>query len=370
MNDSELFDRYLQNRLSTKEKELFEKRLQQDPEFADRFRIFREIDWAIIQTDMGDFREQLEEIQGQNPELTAQAPVMGISRSLQNELDEAIRQQDVMALRKQLDQIHSILEGKDAFAEDIPGFRRIERAINKMNGIQLQEELELLKQKKAQMAGLTDGERLDLEIDQAIQESDVMNFRDQLKRIAKEEPSLRKLVPERRRWIRNISAAAAAILILALATSYFMGGMSGTLSPQKAAYKLYQPYQAKGVTRGAYDLKSTDYYESAMKQYREKDFEGAYDILHLVPSPDHNVIFYLGMTAYMINRTTESEEYFNQYLQTGENAYRESARFYLTGCYLRKGEADRARKQLEGIAAEPRNSYAEKAKNILKKTSF
>src|SRR3989339_325945 len=103
---SELFDRYLEDDLNILDRQEIELRLAQDPAFANRFKLHKEIDQAVMESEIMQFRKQLEMIQTDNPDLVKDSP-MEVARFFEPEIDRAILEEDVMSLRNQLSRIHA-----------------------------------------------------------------------------------------------------------------------------------------------------------------------------------------------------------------------------------------------------------------------
>lgn len=368
MNSVELFDDYLHGKLNTAERRIFEERLQKDPQFAEAFQLYKEVDMAILQDDIEDFRSKLEQIHEANrDELNGQTS-MQVAPSLEDELDKAIIEQEVMALREKLDRIHAHMEEEVDVTGVLPGYSGIDKAIADQNSLELKEELNQFADQESTDRAFTPDELLEHEVDQAIRESDVMELRQKINQIGKKIQPQRSIVQMRSRRIQVVSAAAA-ILVLAIVSSVFLSGVATSVSPEKAVTRFYEPYPADANTRGV-SIDKVDAFENGMKRYRAGDWETAFDFFFLKEGNNPDNTFFLGMSALMLDRIETAQQQFNEYLLTGENSYLEASEYYLTACYLRRNEYKKAQTELEKIASDPMHHYSEQANAILKKTRF
>ena len=175
LNLSELFDRYLENDLNFLERQKFELQIKLDLAFAERFRLHKEVDKALIEDDILNFRRQLEQIGTDNSELV-QATPMVIAEELTPEIDQAILEQDIIALRDQLNRIHtSVIEEVDPV--EIKGYSGIEHAILNQDSLALSRELSVFGELMSNNDSIQDNELsvLNKNVDRAILQDDVMS---------------------------------------------------------------------------------------------------------------------------------------------------------------------------------------------------
>ncbi len=364
MIEAEYFDLYLQGLLKVPEQDLFERRLVSDEPFAERFRLYKEVDKAILQRDLINFRSKLESIQIANPDLLQADASMELVVPIENELDEAILQQDILALRDQLNVIHATIV-EEMEVGDIPGYGRIDRAVGEQDSLGLRDGLSAFNFTES-AKGMTAEEAIHAEIDSAILQQDVMELRDQLAGIASQKARREKITLQPARLRIRVISAAAAILILALASSLFLTTQTGTPSPERLDARFFTPYDFGGNERGLQMLDAS-LYKKAEDQYREGHYEASYGFLTEISEPDHLTVFYLGMTSYLTGRTDEAEHWFKHYIGLGEITFRYPAEYYLAGCYLRQNRDSEAREALLGILGNNKHDHLEQAKKLYSK---
>jgi hypothetical protein len=111
LNFTEFFDRYLEGDLNYHEQLEFETRLKNDPVFARLFRLHKEVDLSLVEEDIMNFRHKLEKIQTGSPDLFAAGPmipVMQAEPTFQAEPDPGYMEMDIINLREQLDKIQAV----------------------------------------------------------------------------------------------------------------------------------------------------------------------------------------------------------------------------------------------------------------------
>ena len=105
-HQAELFDRYLEKRLTLGETKAFEERLKQDPDFKEAFRLHKEIDFAILEDDLVAFKQELDNIHSESGiDWDENAPML-IDSDEHDDVELAIKEKDILGLRMQLSQIH------------------------------------------------------------------------------------------------------------------------------------------------------------------------------------------------------------------------------------------------------------------------
>jgi len=364
MTEAEYFDRYLQGLLKSSEQDAFEKRLSSDEDFAERFRLYKEVDKAILQRDLIQFRSKLEFIQIANPDLHQADASMDIIVPAESELDDAILQHDILALRDQLNVIHAEVE-KDIEVGEIQGYGRMDRAVGEHDTLGLREGLSVYNQSEG--AGEMSAEEAVLaEIDSAILQSDVMDLRHRLAGIGSQTTRREKVTMQPARLRIRVISAAAAVLVLALASTLYLSTQGGSPSPDRLDARYFVPFDFGGSERGVQMLDAS-LLKKAQDQYREGHYEAAYGFLTEISELDHLTVFYLGITSYLTGRTEQAEKWFNQYIESGEIAFRQPSEYYLAGCYLRQNRDAEAREAILGILGNSRHDHYEQAQRLFRK---
>ncbi|HBB92736.1 MAG: hypothetical protein A2X22_04505 [Bacteroidetes bacterium GWF2_49_14] len=334
---SELFDRYLEDDLNILDRQEIELRLAQDPAFANRFKLHKEIDQAVMESEIMQFRKQLEMIQTDNPDLVKDSP-MEVARFFEPEIDRAILEEDVMSLRNQLSRIHaSIIDDVDA--SEIPGYAIIEEAIINQDAVVLQAELKEFT--NSRLSGALpeelEGIKLSREIDQALLEEDVMELREKLTAIGDQVTGKTLVVSSRRKIITTITSIAAVLTFLISGTIVLM--QNPTISGNQRLSGMFENYGSISESRGPVDAvnKITN---TAVHLYNNKQYPLAgplFDVyLEQNDSDDEVVKVYAGHCALETNDPDKGIRYLSSI--TSEAPAYIDAQWYLAGCYLRKDQ--------------------------------
>lgn len=367
LNYSELFDRYLENDLNTHERQRFELRIKEDSALAERFRLHKEVDLALIEEDVLRFRLQLSEIGFNNSELV-QSPPMVIAEEAAPDFDHAILEQDIMALRDQLNRIHtSVIEEVDPIG--IMGYSGIENAILRQDSLALNRELgafdELLASesmdRNSSMALLV------RDVDQAILQQDVMSLRASLEEIGGKAAAARKVIPMRTKVIRYASSAVAAVFILLAAGNFILNQTSGSLTSDRTISKYFQPYEGQGVKRGKTD-ESSKFYENGIQKYNKGDFKNATEWFEASlngSERDEMALLYCGSIARMDGDPDKALGYFENWNEISPTY--PQVEWFKAGCYLQKKDLDSALAILKKISLDVEHDFYDKASALLKK---
>jgi tetratricopeptide (TPR) repeat protein len=148
--------------------------------------------------------------------------------------------------------------------------------------------------------------------------------------------------------------AAAAVLVLAIGASFWLGSPSPSdLSPTVLAglsaieAPPYEPKLLRGTDGG-----SDRGFREAMVPYLSGDYVGTIEGLEAVAAADPDLIevsFYLGACFLLTDRPHEALESFGNVVETGEMPYLEWARFYRAKALLRLGDREAAKADLEAV---------------------
>lgn len=366
-NLTELFDRYLANDLNILERQNFEMRIKTDLAFAERFRLHKEVDKALIEDDIVSFRLQLEKIGNNNYNLVQTTPMV-ISDVFTPEIDHAILEQDVMALRDQLSRIHtSVIEEVDS--AEIKGYSGIEQAILSQDSLALNRELSVLEE-LATKEGLGQDIELALfskDVDKAIMQDDVMSLRAKLSEIGHKTASTQKIHLSRRRVISYAYSAIAAVFVLLFAGSIFLRQNSGLVISERTISKYFQPYDGIGNKRGPSE-DGNKVIELGIQKHNDGEYAIALELLEACMNDSHRnetALFYAATSAMKIGDTDKALLYFANW-DTSSPIY-EQVEWYSAGCYLLQRENEKAKAILNKISAEPEHNYFNKATAILRK---
>ncbi len=348
-NLSELFDRYLENDLNILEIQEFELRLKNDKSFADSFRLHKEVDNALIEDDIINFRLQLERIGIKNSELVHSAPMV-LTEEFTPEIDKAILEQDIIALRDQLNRIHNSFNEEVISADELLEFAQTDLS-----------NLSDTYKHDSNLSGLIQ------DIDKAIMQEEVMSLRSKLEKIGEASFSGRKIVTLRRRMITYASSAIAAVFLLVVGGAIFLNQQSSlSLTSERTFARYFQSYDGISNRRGpSEDGKSV--IELGIQKYNKGEFADALAVFEACMSDNNSnqtVLLYAGSSALFIGDPDKALRYFDKW---DSNApYYDEVQWYTAGAYLKKNDVTKAKTILAEIASDPGHDYYKKANYVLK----
>lgn len=363
---SELFDRYLENDMNILERQDFELQLKNDPSFAERFRLYKEVDKALIEDDIINFRLQLERISNDNSELAQVAPMV-IAEELPPEMDHAILEQDIMALRDQLNRIHTVvIEEVDPF--EIPEYSGVERAILQQDSLKLNQELYAYEELVQGNGNQIDDESILLshDIDRAIMQEDIMSLRATLNDLGNGMVNSKKKVflPKR---TYAITTAIAAVFVLLFATSLVLNQNSGSIGSERSFNKYFQSYDGIGNKRGPSEV-GNRIVELGIQKYNKGEYSNALELFEACISDDNKtetVLLYAGSSALLTDNPAKALGYFNNWDE--DSPIFEQVQWYTAGCYLKQKDFDKTKAILKKISEDPEHNYYNEAIELLKK---
>jgi len=368
-SQTELFDRYLERRLSTEETKEFEDRLKIDPDFSASFRLHKEIDFALLERELIFFRKELDKILEEGYDDDSLSAPMMINAKEDVSLDKAIKDEDVSLLRSYLDKINDEVDF-DNSSEEIEKYAEVESAVSDQDSIRLHNELDRFNEKSGYPVSSELDERklLDSEIDKAIMDSDVMNLRGKLAEIADEfEPSV-KINPIRAK-ARSIIAAAAVIAIL-VSSGLFMSQRMGTeYWINNGMDKLGLENVGPGVPRGD-DDKTDKMIAAAYKNFIEEDYREALTIYGFVEDRDIDgpqTWIYQGIANYYLGEYETAYDYLGKVIKNDDNTHIEKADWFQIKCLIRQKKRVEAEARLNRILVLDQHDFKDDAKKILKK---
>jgi tetratricopeptide (TPR) repeat protein len=205
------------------------------------------------------------------------------------------------------------------------------------------------------------------EVNEAIGEKDVMSFRNELHKIndaeINDEAQKRGVAPRLQKTIWI--AAASIILLMGLNITF----REHSFSNVQLYNQFYQPFDTNiGVSRSASMLKD-NLVNKAMLKLNEKDFSSALHLFsnELKTDPD-NVIcnYYTGAIQQMKGNYEEAINAFNNVIKQADNLFIEQSQWNIGLCYLGRNENEKAIKQFRRIV-EQQGYYQKQAEKLLKK---
>ena len=371
---TETFDRYLEGQMSRRERIEFEARLKIDPDFADAFELHKEIDFILFQDELNFFRQELDKIIQQNDGPGRSAPMM-LNRNENEDLEEAILDQDVMNLRNKLADIFADVE-EEVANEEIPHLAPIERAVAEQDAVALHDELDKLNIDPdfAVAVGMSPEEVLSSEIDQAIRETDVIEFRSTLGNIAEElmPTKTRRVVAFQSPMIRAI--AAAAMVILLVSSGWLISNQTGGIDDMVSRMdRVSDSDFGPGPARGGLDDESGNpWVDYAYDEFMGGEFEDAakaYQIIEETSQAGAHTWIYQAKSLYQIKDYAEAMKYFEKVNADNNNVYLEEAQWYMAKCLVHLERQDDANPKLAEIINSDEHDYKAEARKLYKKIS-
>jgi tetratricopeptide (TPR) repeat protein len=358
---TELFDRYLEDDLNVLDRQEFEQRLAQDPAFARRFKLHKEVDAAVMESDIMQFRRQLETIGAENEDLLRTSP-MEVVMFPEPEVNLAIMEQDVIALRNQLNKIHTgIMEELEA--ERVPGYAGIDDAIINQDALALQNELKsFIERRESGDPQLQSNDNLDIEIDKAIMQEEVMELRNKLVSISEKVTGVKVIAPQKTNVLTMVTRAAA-VLVFLVAGGIFLLQMNNS-----STSGMFDNYVSRSASRGP-AVADEKIVNVALGLYEKGEYQGAGSLFDgLIENPEAPAILkvYAGHCALengdadkgirLLSTIADDEPFFID------------AQWYLAGCLIRKDQTAEATQILEKLSqTEKIENYPYPIEKLLKK---
>ncbi|HKK63979.1 MAG TPA: tetratricopeptide repeat protein [Bacteroidales bacterium] len=205
------------------------------------------------------------------------------------------------------------------------------------------------------------------EVDEALSDSEVLSFRDQLSDLRTETkkdtgPS-KKPVRFSKPWHYAATAVIALLLAIGLAAI-----LDKPLSNKELLKRYYKPYEVALINRSA-DSELNLMLQHAERLYLDGEFEEAvfYFEKVLEKQPDQVATnLYSGISYFELEQYREAGLSFNKVIEHNDNLYIEQAEWYLGLCFLATDELDRARRQFARIASS-NSDKSKEAEKLLKK---
>ncbi len=274
---------------------------------------------------------------------------------LHREIESAVLETDIMELRTSLAKIQGI-EHSTERVEDIDRY---------ITGELSNEELKVFEDKLSSNPVLASDVRMYREIDSALEESDIMKIRSKLQTISKE------VVKDRQRAIRMpLSKLAIASIAASLALILSIGGwiLRQTSSDGEIYSEFYQPYQSTGIIRSGNTTMDNTLTE-ALQKFNAQEYESALALFRQVVAYDSKnpvVHFYSGASYQETGRFNKAIEEYEIVVKDRDNLFVEQAEWYIGLCYLQTQERRKAYRQLQRIS-KSNSYYSKKAEAIIRR---
>ena len=206
------------------------------------------------------------------------------------------------------------------------------------------------------------------EVDEAIEDTEVLDFRAQLADLREEtrrSESGRRVFRFTRPWHYAASAALALLVAIGLATV-----LGRPLSNSDLFVKYMKPYELVLTNRSVDNETTLMLMNTASKLFVSGDFEkavGLYDEVLAINPEKIEADFQKGVSNMEIKQYEEATTSFDRVIEQNDNLFIQKSEWYRAGCLLAMDESDRARRQLAMIASSSQHYYKDNAAKILKR---
>jgi hypothetical protein len=238
----------------------------------------------------------------------------------------------------------------------------------KLSGELVGEELEAFEQDLRDDPDLMAEFELHQEIDEAIQESEVIELRKKLELVHdltqnKKQPGLLRTIL--RHKLSRIAAASFVVLLIITSLSLYFLRPDGNMS-NDSLFKIYYQPDAALLIRGTDSQNAT--LIQAFQLYENKEYNTALELFSQVLQNDGDNIpvqFYSGISNIELGQYRDALLPFNFIMEHRQNLYIERAEWYAALCYLKLNEIDYAVDLFRKIS-HSNSFYKDKAHEILK----
>jgi hypothetical protein len=277
---------------------------------------------------------------------------------LQNEINSAIEEMDVMKLRNGL---------KEMMRNEYSHSRSIEEMDGYLNDELDEMTLALFEDELMNNSGLAADLAFQREIDAAAGESDVMALRANLQQISLEEKHKNREMlgvtsPRRKNLVWY---AAASTIILMIVFSSLLRHKTYTGEQLYVSY--YKPYKSgANVARSA--SVSANEMNTAIREIDRGNYTTALGMLQSASKTEQDgfsINFYSGVAYQELGEYRNAIQSFGEVVQHGDNLLVEQSEWYIGLCYLRIEEREKAAAQFKSIVS--RNGFYREQSRILLK---
>ncbi len=201
-----------------------------------------------------------------------------------------------------------------------------------------------------------------LEINEAIQDKDLIEFRkmldDQRNRFAKKSPYLKARRDVLKSW--HLAAASFSLVVVAGGLWYILSNQSA--STDKIVSKYYKPASPINQVRSA-KMNTEESMKEAFSLYRENNFESALLYFNTIGN-QITAKFYSGICYIELKDYNKAIESFKYIVEDNDNLFVEHSEWYLGIIHLMNNQTDEAIVQFNKISTSD-SHYADQAKDIL-----
>lgn len=276
---------------------------------------------------------------------------------LHREINNAIEEQDIMALRSNL---------KGLMLNEYSHSHNSEEIDSYLNDELDEQNLALFEDELIANTGLEADVSFHREVNRSIGETDVMALRAILKDISvnqQNQPNEKLGVISPKRKSLFWYAAASVILLMFVVTSLLR---NKTYSNQQLYTSYYQPYKGlDNVSRSAVDATSS--LSFALREIDHGNFQTALNYLDNasgVEKDGFSTHFYSGVAYQELGEYNRAITSFSEVVKHGDNLLVEQSEWYMGLCYLRIDEREKALAQFKAIVSR-KGFYGEQSRRLL-----
>jgi len=190
-------------------------------------------------------------------------------------------------------------------------------------------------------------------VDSALKEDDIMELRNQLDDIAASthhdsSSGLMKFMKHSKKWV----AAASVALLLATGGIGFYH-LNQPSDKDEIFDEYYRPYEVTVAYRSA-DAELNSLLKRGFEAYRNKNFPQALTLFQKVLNEREDIAarMYSGISYIETEKYREANHSFSKVVNDKDNLFMEQAKWYMSICYVKIGEFDRALHLLEDLKSE------------------
>jgi hypothetical protein len=206
------------------------------------------------------------------------------------------------------------------------------------------------------------------EVDEAIADTEVLDFRAQLTDLREDTrrtDSGRRVFRFTRPW--HYAASAALALLVAIGLAMVLGS---PLSNKDLFAKYMKPYELVLTNRSGENQVITHLMNLAQEAYLNGNFAtavGHFDEVLVLNDQMMEAEFYKGASNMGNELYVDASKSFTRVIEHNDNLFVQKSEWFLAGCLLALDETDRARRQLAMIASSANHYYKDDAAKILKR---
>jgi len=206
------------------------------------------------------------------------------------------------------------------------------------------------------------------EVDEALSDTEVLDFRAQLTDLREETRRIdsgRRIFRFTKPWHYAASAALALLVAIGLATV-----LGKPLTNSELFAKYMKPYELV-LTNRSVDNSGIQYLMNQGQEYyligNYARAVGYFDEILELNDEMFEAEFYKGASNFENDQFVDASKSFTRVIEHNDNLFVQKAEWYLAGCLLAMDETDRARRQLALIASSANHFYKDDAAKILKR---